>query len=106
MSMMVCEGTSSCLASSLIRILLIKDSNALVTRRLTDVLRVLYGIKFAVVIRRFGGVGRTGRRCFASVRRSLQHWFRFRGRLTGLRRRFNGLDFGNGFFDRSGGRLK
>ena len=26
------------------------DSNALVTRRLTDFLRVLYGIKFALVI--------------------------------------------------------
>jgi len=26
------------------------DSNALVTRRLTDILRVLYGIKFALVI--------------------------------------------------------
>jgi len=30
------------------------DSNALLTRRLTDFLRVLYGIKFALVIWRIG----------------------------------------------------
>ena len=43
-----CEGTSSCRASSLMRILLIfgKNCSTFATQNLTRVLRVLYRIKF------------------------------------------------------------